>query len=210
MSDDTGNKNNIHGDVEKLVKIGTVQGNVFIISDKAIKDTLGGTWNAPSSRHPYPTEDVTQYLKVLIKSNRFGRKIQVRVPQDMTVSAFISFTVDILRLPWSKSLDELMISLRFSYAVVYQGKKIPLNKTLISAGIKDGTEVELFITAVCTDEIERAEKEEAKMNVMYEMGSRFRELAKRRAIRESRGPITSSKIKSWADDLFTHIDELGK
>ena len=212
MTDNSRRDTYIHGNLDKLTTIGTVQGNVLIVNEKAIKDNLGRIQGALSSRHLYPVENVSDYIKVIIKSNRFGRKIQLQVPQGMTIKALIDFEVDLLGLPWRKSLDELMISFNFRYYVVYQGKKVPLNKTLRDANIHDGAELELSIVAIWTDEVEEVEGVEAKngLSVMYEIGGRMQQLATREAARKARGVITTSKIKSWANSFFTFVDELGE
>lgn len=203
MTKESKHEASIHGNVEKLTQIGTLNGNVIIVSDKAIKKVL------PYSIHSSIAEDVTDYIKVVVKSNRFGRKVQVRVPHDITVSAFIDLVVDVLGLPWSHQIDELMISFDFSYAVVFGEERLSLNTTLRKAGISDGEEVQLSISALWTDEIEKAEQEEMGP-VMYEMGSRMQTLARRAAAREARGSLTRSKIKSLADSSFTFVDEMGK
>lgn len=210
MADNTGSETDIHGDVEKLLQIGTVNGNVLFVNEKAVKDAL-----PRSSQSPMAT-DVTDYIKVIVKSNRFGRKVQFQVPHDMSISAFIDVVVAVLKLPWSKSVDELMISFRFSYSVVFSEKKISLNKTLRDAGISDGAEVQLSITSIWTDEIEEAEQRKAEVHqeryyfITPSMGGSMQELAKHEAARQARGILTQSRIKSLADKYFAYIDEIGK
>ena len=144
---------NIHGDVAKLTQIGTVNGNILIVNERAVKEAL------PRSLRSSVAQDVTDYIKVVVRSNRFGRKVQLQVPHDITVGAFIDLVVEVLHLPWSKSIDELMISLDFSYSVVFGEKKLPLNQSLRDAGISDEDEIQLSIRSIWTDEIEEQEQE---------------------------------------------------
>ncbi len=199
MPEDTGRGTNIHGDVAKLTQIGTVNGNVLIVSERAVREAL------PSSLQSPVAHDVTDYIKIVVKSNRFGRKVQFQVPHDITVGAFIDLVVDVLQLPWSKRIDELMLSFDFSYSVVFREKKLPLKQTLHDAGISDGDELQLSITAIWTDEIE---KEEQRMKDVFYMLT-AEQLSKRERARKARGVLNQSKIKSLADGCFAFIDEIG-
>jgi len=193
MPEDTERGTNIHGDVAKLTQIGTVNGNVLIVSERAVREALPRSLQSPVA------QDVTDYIKVVVKSNRFGRKVQFQVPHDITVGAFIDLVVDMLQLPWSKRIDELMLSFDFSYSVVFGDKKLPLNQSLRDAGISDGDEVQLSITAILTDKLEK--KEQEMKDVVY-----MRPL---KNARKARGVLSQSKIKSLADSCFAFIDEIG-
>ena len=196
MPEDTERGTNIHGDVEKLTQIGTVNGNVLIVSERAVREALPRLLQSPVA------QDVTDYIKVVVKSNRFGRKVQFQVPHDITVRAFIDLVVDILQLPWSKRIriiDELMLSFDFSYSVVFGDKKLPPNQSLRNAGISDGDEVQLSIT--WTD---KSEKEEQEMKDVIYM-----RLPRRENARKARGVLSESKIKLLADSCFAFIDEIG-
>ena len=197
----------ITGSVQKLsqmgvygdVKILEISGNVLIVSETAVGKVLARLFQSPVAR------DITDYIKVIVKSNRFGRKVQFQVPHDITVGAFIDLVVDILQLPWSKRIDELMLSFDFSYSVVFGDKKLPLNQSLRDVGISDGDEVQLFITAIWTDELE---KEEQEMKGAFYMLT-AEQLLRRENARKTRGVLSQSKIKSLADSCFAFIDEIG-
>jgi len=196
MPEDTERGTNIHGDVEKLTQIGTVNGNVLIVSERAVREALPRLLQSPVA------QDVTDYIKVVVKSNRFGRKVQFQVPHDITVGAFIDLVVDILQLPWSKRIriiDELVLSFDFSYSVVFGDKKLPPNQSLRNAGISDGDEVQLSIT--WTDKLEKEEQE--MKDVIY------MRLPRRENARKARGVLSQSKIKLLADSCFAFIDEIG-
>jgi uncharacterized ubiquitin-like protein YukD len=199
MPEDTERGTNIHGDVAKLTQIGTVNGNVLIVSERAVREAL------PCSLQSPVAQDVTDYIKVVVKSNRFGRKVQFQVPHDITVGAFIDLVVDMLQLPWSKRIDELMLSFDFSYSVVFGDKKLPLNQSLRDAGISDGDEVQLSITPSWTDELEKEEQE--MKDVIYMLTAE--QLLRRENARKARGVLSQSKIKSLADSCFAFIDEIG-
>jgi uncharacterized ubiquitin-like protein YukD len=199
MPEDTERGTNIHGDVAKLTQIGTVNGNVLIVSERAVREALPRSLQSPVA------QDVTDYIKVVVKSNRFGRKVQFQVPHDITVGAFIDLVVDILQLPWSKRIDELMLSFDFCYSVVFGDKKLPLNQSLRDAGISDGDEVQLSITAIWTDELEKEEQE--MKHVIYMLTAE--QLLRRENARKARGVLSQSKIKSLADSCFAFIDEIG-
>ena len=204
MSEDTERGTNIHGDVAKLTQIGTVNGNVLIVSERAVREALSRSLQSPVA------QDVTDYIKVVVKSNRFGRKVQFQVPHDITVRAFIDLVVDILQLPWSKRIriiDELMLSFDFSYSVVFGDKKLPPNQSLRDAGISDGDEVQLSITAIWTDKLEKEEQE--MKDVIYMLT--YEQLLRRENARKARGVLSQSKIKikSLADSCFAFIDEIG-
>lgn len=160
MAEDSEHKTDIHGDVGKLTQIGTVKGNVLIVNERAVREALSRSLQSPVA------QDVTDYIKIVVKSKRFGREVQFQVPHDITVGAFIDLVVDVLQLPWSKPVDELMLSFDFSYSVVFGEKKLSLNQSLRDAGISDGDEVQLSITVIWTDEIEKQEQE-IKKGVKY-------------------------------------------
>jgi hypothetical protein len=109
------------------------------------------------------------------------------------------------KLPWSKRIDELMISFDFSYSVVFGDKKLPLNQSLRDAGISDGDEVQLFIKAIWTDELEKEEQE--MKDVIYMLTAE--QLLRRENARRARGVLSQSKIKLLADSCFAFIDEIG-
>jgi uncharacterized ubiquitin-like protein YukD len=199
MPEDTERGTNIHGNVAKLTQIGTVKGDVFIVSERAVREVLSRSLQSPVA------QDVTDYIKIVVKSNRFGRKIQFQVPHDMTVGAFIDLVVNVLQLPCSKRIDELMISFDFSYSVVFGDKKLPLNQSLRDAGISDGDEVQLFIRAIWTDELEKEEQE--MKDVIYMLTAE--QLLRRENARRARGVLSQSKIKLLADSCFAFIDEIG-
>lgn len=180
-----------------------VNGNVIIVSDKAIRKVL------PHSIPSTLGKDVTDYIKVVIKSNRFGRKVEIRVPYDMTVRVFIDFVVYVLKLPWSCRIDELMILFEFSYAVIFKEDKLSLNITLREAGIVNGDEVQLSISALWRDEIKDVEQEDARRGpVMYEMSGRMKELTIRAQAQKARGILTQSKIKLLVDRCFAFVDRI--
>jgi len=199
MPEDAEHGTNIHGDIAKLTQIGTVNGNVLIVSEMAVREALSRSLQSPVA------QDVTDYIKVVVKSNRFGRKVQFQVPHDMTVGAFIDLVVDVLQLPWSKPIDELMLSFDFSYSVVFSEKKLPLNQSLRDAGISDGDEMQLSIRAIWTDELEKEEQE--MKDVIYMLTAE--QLLRRENARRARGVLSQSKIKSLADGCFAFIDEIG-
>ena len=192
--------NDITGDVERLIQIGEVKGDVFIVSNSATQAEL------PKINADFAS-DATELVRVFVKSNRFGRKIEFRVPHEITVNGFIDIATNVLRLPWSRQIPELMISFDFRYAVIFDGSKLPLSQPLKDAGITDGNVVKLSITSVWTDKIEEAERREKEMGtVLYEMGSRMQALAARNAARAARGKMTRSKIKALADECFRFVD----
>lgn len=199
MPDDTGRETNIHGDVAKLIQIGTVNGNVLIVNERAVREALPRSLQSPVA------QDITDYIKVAVKSNRFGRKVQFQVPHGITVGAFIDLVVNVLQLPRSKRVDELMLSFDFSYSVVFGEKKLPLNQRLCDAGISDGDEVQLSITAIWTDEIEKQEKEMTKGMAYYMIEI----LQKHENARKARGTLTQSKIRALADSCFAFVDKIG-
>lgn len=199
MAEDSEHRTDIHGDVEKLTQIGTVIGSVLIVNEEVVKEAL------PRSLQSSVAQDVTDHIKVVVKSNRFGRKVQFQVPHGITIGAFIDLVVDVLRLPWSKPIDELMISFDFSYSVVFGGKKLPLNQTLRDAGISDGDELQLSITAIWRDKIE--EQEQRMKDVQYLATAKT--LQKLENGRKARGTLTQGKIKALADSCFAFVDNIG-
>jgi hypothetical protein len=209
MTDPERRSTEIMGNVERLTQIGTVNGDVFIVSDKAVADAFADP--PPYVDSSIATDD-TDYIYVVVRSNRFVRRVKVRVPHDMKVRAFIRLLAQILNLPWKASVDQLMISFDFSYTVVLGDEKLSLSTTLRGAGLNDGDEIQLSITATWSDDIKEAEREEAKMGraVIYEMGSLMNQLAQREAARRARGRLTRSKIKALADSFFRFVDDAGR
>jgi hypothetical protein len=192
---------NIAGDVGKLIQIGQVLGDVIVVSDKATRSALEKTIKSDFAK------DSTDFIRVFVKSNRFGRKIEFRVPQEITANGFIDLVTDLLGLPWNTRINELMISFSFSYSVVFNNDTLSLRQTLKDAGIVDGSEVQLSIRSIWTDEIaEEDRREQARGPVMYEAGGRLQQLAAREATRSARGHMTQGRVKSLADEHFKFID----
>jgi hypothetical protein len=208
MEESERNNTSIQGNVERLTQIGTVNGDVFIVSNAAVNDVFT---NPPPHVDSSIVTDATEYISVVVKSNRFGRRVKVRVPHDMGVRAFIRLLAQLLNFPWNGTVHQLMISFDFSYAVIFGDKKLSLTETLREAGLSDGDEIQLSITAKWSDDIEAAEHKEAKMGpVMYEMGGRMAQLAKRSSAQHARGSLTRDRIKSLADGFFQFVDEAGR
>lgn len=206
MSEKEKNTTKIYGDIEKLTQIGTVKGNVYIINKESSMKKINE--DRKKKYLPFTSEDITDYVNVVLNSNRFGKKVKVTVPRNMTISAFINFIVELLEFPRTVTRDELMLSLKYRYSIIFQGKKISLNRTLYEAGIIDDSEIELFIQITWFDELKKIEREEQKMNIMYEMGSRMIELRRREEIRCRRGRINLEKIRELSNPYFNYIDEL--
>jgi len=147
------------------------------------------------------TESVTLYLR----SNRFGRVFELKAPLDMTCSALIDQLIEGLGLPWSKKVDELMLSFDFSYSILFNDRKIPLNQTLRQTGCKDGDELTLHITAIFEDVLER-EREKMKDVIYMLTADVLEKQAKLERLWQETRPLTKSRVKSAADSCFSHVD----
>lgn len=197
----------VDGPVGKLTTIGTVMGNVLIVDERVTRGTLE-TLSRETDSSQFRFSDIADYIRVILKSNRFGRKVQFQIPSDMTVSAFIALVVKTLQLPRTKHIDELMISIQFSYSLIFGEEELQLNKTLRQAGIQNESELQLFVSHWWKDELETGG---GVPGVMYHLN--FDECRRLEEARETRGPLTRRKIrkiKSLANSCFAFIDEIGK
>ncbi|MEM4204186.1 MAG: hypothetical protein QXS54_08970 [Candidatus Methanomethylicaceae archaeon] len=95
------------------------------------------------------------------------------------------------------------------------GTRLPgwsrLNQRLCDAGISDGDEVQLSITAIWTDEIEKQE-EEIKKEVLYYITAETLQkqteiMQKHENARKARGTLTQSKITELADSCFAFVEQ---
>jgi len=223
MTDETSNQNIVHGNVGKFTTIGTVNGNVLIINEKTTTEAINKAVKYSTPPLPqYPVSDIANYIKVIVKSKRFGRKIQFQVPHTMTVSAFTNLVVDVLQLPSSKSVDEFMVSLDFRYSIMFGETELSPMKNLQDVGIENSSEVELNIATKWTDKIEN--KRSSEVDIRYfgpkQGGDNRAELSDliglasaflgNRDVREvARKVIPQEKIESWTNNYFKYVDEIG-
>lgn len=224
MTDETSNQNVVHGNVGKLTTIGTVNGNVLIINEKTTTEAIDKAVKYSTPPLPqYPVSDIADYIKVIVKSKRFGRKIQFQVPHTMTVSAFTNLVVDVLQLPSSKSVDEFMVSIDFRYSMLFGETRLSSTKNLQEVGIQDGNEVELYIATEWSDRAEGKRSEGVEVKYLYGSGSNRGSNADlsdligfasaflgNREVREvARKVIPEDKVESWTNNYFKYVDEIG-
>ncbi len=148
----------IIGDVNKLTSIGVVKGDVLIINNDAIKDTLlklakktSILAKDASQKLPKRTpilastiSDITDYINVYIKSVRFGRKVKFKVPHDMTMRAFIKLVVHVLKLPNTLTFKRMGVSFRVTYSILYDDNLFePSGKSLRSLEISNENDLML-------------------------------------------------------------------
>jgi hypothetical protein len=222
MTDETSNPNIVHGDVGKLTTIGTVHGNVLIINEKTTIEAINKAtkYSAPPLSQ-YPVSDISDYIKVIVKSKRFGRRVQFQVPQSMTVSAFTNLIVDVLQLPSTKTVDEFMISIDFRYSIASGETKLSPSKTLQDVGIQNNIEIELFVTTEWNDKIEGRRSEgisiqhlgpdrsSSRSELSSLIGLASALLGSSEARDVARKVIPREKIELWINNYFKYVDEIG-
>ena len=222
MTDETSNQNIIHGNVGKLTTIGTVNGNVLIINEKTTIEAVNKAVKYSTPPLPqYPVSDIADYIKVIVKSKRFGRKVQFQVPQAMTVSAFTNLVVDILQLPSTKTVDEFMISIDFRYSMASGETKLSPYKTLQDVGIQNKSEIELFVSTEWADKVEGKrsagitiqhlgpDRSNSRSELSDLMGLASAFLGSREVRDVARKIIPQEKIESWTNNYFKYVDEIG-
>lgn len=109
--------------------------------------------------------DSSEYINIKIVSDRFGSKINYRIPYDIKVWAFEDCIVETLGLPQEIEVEELGISFEFIYNLVNEDI-LNRNKTLREIGIKNNEELELGIDVTMLDKNTKDMDEELK-NLMY-------------------------------------------
>jgi hypothetical protein len=129
----------ILGDVEKLTQVGHLEGNVFVTSSQTLKKFVEDR----AEREKFV--DSTPYITVTLVSERFGRRVQVPVPPDITAGALALSLVKMLKLPRNHRVEELGFELIFSYTVMFKGTRVGKWTKLSAAGIEDRSEIGLQI-----------------------------------------------------------------
>jgi len=172
-----------------------VNHGVLIIKEKAIKKAL------PNIVQQSATKDITDYIKVVVRSNRFGTKLLYQVPHDITVNAFTHLVIDMLGLPQYKRIEELKISFDFSYSVFFDGKKLPLNSTLRDAGVSNESEVMLSINYLWKDEIKEESQILGPMTRYYKLHDEVFQFPEWFSERNA--------IEHVAYNCFSFVDQIG-
>lgn len=164
----------IQGNIEKLVQVANVQGNLIVINEdsgikalKAIKNVeQQSLWTQEQyKQHIQLFEEATQFISLIVQSERFGKKIKFDVPTDMRVWAFRDFIVETLSLPQRSAIKEFGISFEFVYIVMWNNLALKKHKTLGEAGLTDGSHLQLQIDILIADR--HVHRLKASLNQMH-------------------------------------------
>lgn len=148
----------IQGNIQKLVQVAKIEGDLIIVSEKASMDALKpfgdktpNHWgNQKYKQQTLLFEETSELINIVIFSKRFGKKIRLKVPLDMEIWAVRDILVETLNLPRHRIVEELGIGFEFTYTLA---TKAPLeNKsTLRKNGVTNGTELQLLIDVLVDD-----------------------------------------------------------
>lgn len=147
----------IAGNVQKLLNIGRVEGNVFVTSDRSVKGILGQIQNI-DNKSDLSVADETEYIDLVIHSEQFGRQIRIRVPMNIATSTLVEILVQLFNLPRYRKIDEVGLYLKFDYGIGKRtnnssgGTFYSGSETLPAIGLTDGDAVNLGINVNFWDE----------------------------------------------------------
>jgi len=148
----------IRGDVEKLTQIGRLEGNVFVTDSRTLKQFV----EDKDERDKFV--DATPYISVTLVSQRFGRRVQLQIPPDITAGALAESIVRMLKLPRNHKIEELGFELIFSYTVMFAEMRVGKWTKLSTVGVKAGSEIGLRIDFEWKDPASPAKPGEKKSN----------------------------------------------
>lgn len=116
---------------------------------------------APMSAQEELTHDFSEcseWLNVVVFSNRFARTFRFTLPAEATPSYVLSLLRTRLSLKWSNIDSDLMVELSYTYAIGFHGKHLPLDTPMRESGVTDGSLLELWIRVTLTDLLEKQGK----------------------------------------------------
>jgi len=153
---------NIHDELQQIIQvisndflyetnIGTFVNDIFIVNNDATREKLSQLYRRNQSFCNFV--DVTEYISVIIQSKRFGKKVKINIPHDIPIGLFVDTVVEIFNLPKYKLIEEIKVTFKFYYTVIFKKKALKPYLTLRQAGINDEDIVELFISFMFEDEI---------------------------------------------------------
>lgn len=148
----------------------------------------------------------------------------------MSTAAFCELVKGILRLPASKSVDKMMIELRFEYSLVFRNAKLPPSISLADAGIGDSDELELAISTEWVDKLRIRQSirlpdishlgptEKSSLTDLSELtnllsgflDNRNSGITRLQSFERSHGEITQEKVDRSAARYFTYLDSSSK
>lgn len=161
----------VQGNVEKLVQIANVEGDLVIVTEKTGLGTIKKLENESSNswdKENYEQiaklfDNVVDLIGITVRSERFGKNIKISVPAKMKAWAVINILVNSLSLPEKMTVDDLGISFKFVYSLGFNGSSLDSRVNLQDAGIKDGSEVQLLIDISIADPLLRKLQNELRI-----------------------------------------------
>ena len=104
-----------------------------------------------------PAQANAECYSVLLYSNRHDAIYRLPVRASMTVGELVSALCDLFRLPDQATFDNDQISVSLSHSLVVEGRRVPFNQSLESAGIGPGAVVTYWTTIQWQDHKEKRE-----------------------------------------------------
>ena len=148
----------VKDNIEKLRKYVEVEGEFIIIDEimgeKVLKASEKKT-DDPSAWIGYELraqfyEDVSEYINLTLHSERFGYTIRLKVPAAMQVWALLDLIIEGLCLPREIHVEELGISVEFTYSLI-SNVLLDRHETLLESGLKNGSSLRLKIDVIVRD-----------------------------------------------------------
>jgi hypothetical protein len=102
--------------------------------------------------------DCSEWLRVIVYSNRFSRTFKFMFPAEATPSYILGLLRSKLNLKWSNIDTDLMVELSYTYAIGFRGKNLPLDTPIRESGVTNDSMLELWIRVTLTDLLEKQGK----------------------------------------------------
>lgn len=108
------------------------------------------------------------WLKVIVCSNRFARTFRFDLPANVTPTYILALLQSKLNLKWNNIDSDLMVELSYTYSIVFNGKRLPLDTPIRESGVENGSKLELWIQVTLTDLLEKQTKNQNASIVLQE------------------------------------------
>lgn len=154
-----------------------------------------------------PWPDISQADKeyIYLYSTRFDKVFKLPCSLNSSASELIDYIVETLKLPWNKDIPELGMRWSFSYAILHNGRIIPLSKSLHDAGVSIGDTIYLRINGTYEDLWEKELRGMWDETKIYEATSAMMRDAELRQLIQQRERLTEKRLKEIADGCFDHV-----
>lgn len=154
---------------------------------------------------PWPNLAVADEEFVYLHSTRFDKFFRMSCELSWTAETTIDHVVSVLELRWNKDVPELGMRWTFVYSLVFDDRKLLLDRTLAEAGVTYGSTLKLGIYGQYEDLYEKELRELWGGGKRYEIVGAMQYEQKLKAAMKARGALTQERLKEMVDSFFSFV-----